>query len=151
MENLEYLKSTRPGYEQSLIQYNQMISDYIANMPNKPSNTPNATITIPVVVHVVYRTAAENISDAQVISQIQVLNEDFARTNADRIKVTQPTFSTSAGTSVIQFCLAQRDPNGNPTNGITRRQTTTTSFSTNNAVKNTANGGQTSWNVIRFW
>jgi PKD repeat protein len=150
MENLEYLKSTRPGYEQSLIQYNQMISDYIANMPNKPSNTPNATITIPVVVHVVYRTAAENISDAQVISQIQVLNEDFARTNADRIKVTQPTFSTSAGTSVIQFCLAQRDPNGNPTNGITRRQTTTTSFSTNNAVKNTANGGQTSWNVSKY-
>lgn len=150
MEHHEYLKSTRPGYEQSLIQYNQMINDYIANMPNKGSNTPNATITIPVVVHVVYRTAAENISDAQVISQIQVLNEDFARTNADRIKVTQPTFSTSAGTSVIQFCLAQRDPNGNPTTGITRRQTTTTTFSTNDAVKNTANGGQTAWNVSKY-
>lgn len=44
----------------------------------------NMTILIPVVVHVVWNTAADNITDAQVCSQIQVLNEDFARLNAGR-------------------------------------------------------------------
>ena len=39
------------------------------------------------VVHVVYKTAAQNISDAQVKSQIEVLNEDFRKTNADASKV----------------------------------------------------------------
>ena len=40
-------------------------------------------ITIPVVVHVVYRTQAENISKTQINSQISVLNKDFAASNSD--------------------------------------------------------------------
>src|SRR4051794_25031828 len=43
--------------------------------------------TIPVVVHVVYKTAAQNISEAQIKSQIRILNEDFRKTNADASKV----------------------------------------------------------------
>ena len=41
-------------------------------------------VTIPTVVHVVHHTAAENISDAQVRSQISVLNRDFRKKNPDR-------------------------------------------------------------------
>ncbi|NTV41912.1 MAG: zinc metalloprotease, partial [Syntrophobacteraceae bacterium] len=46
-----------------------------------------APITIPVVVHVVYKTPAENISAAQIKSQIKVLNKDYRAKNADKSKV----------------------------------------------------------------
>jgi hypothetical protein len=61
------------------------------------------TVTLPIVFHIVHTGAAEenNISDAQILSQVDVLNEEFLD-------------------SKIQFCLAVRDPEGNPTNGITR-------------------------------
>src|SRR5215210_6329996 len=47
-------------------------------------------LTIQVVVHVVYKESAENISDAQIKSQIDVLNKDFRGANADRSKVPDP-------------------------------------------------------------
>jgi len=48
------------------------------------------SVTIPVVVHVVWRTAAENISDAQIRSQIAALNRDYGSSNADKSKVPAP-------------------------------------------------------------
>src|SRR5689334_8584870 len=45
------------------------------------------TIEIPVVVHIIYNAAVENISDAQVASQIDVLNEDYNLKNADNTQV----------------------------------------------------------------
>jgi chitodextrinase len=101
-------------------------------------------IRIPVVVHVVWRTSAENISDAQVLSQITVLNQDFRRTNTDASQ-TLSQFQGVAADAEIEFCLATIDPNGNPTNGITRTQTTRTTFGTNNAVKFTSQGGRDAW------
>tara|TARA_R100001480_G_scaffold88377_2_gene95500 strand:- start:430 stop:2178 length:1749 start_codon:yes stop_codon:yes gene_type:complete len=61
------------------------------------------TVTLPVVFHIVHTGAAQenNVSDEQIISQVDVLNEEFED-------------------SKIQFCMAVRDPDGNPTNGITR-------------------------------
>jgi hypothetical protein len=47
----------------------------------------NGVIEIPVVVHVVYKASAENISATQVQSQIDVLNEDFNNKNADTSKI----------------------------------------------------------------
>jgi hypothetical protein len=86
---------------------------------------------------VVYNTAVQNVSDAQIQTQIDVLNRDFAKLNSDTTKIPAVWKSLAANTN-IQFCLAQRDPNGNATTGITRTSTTTTSFSTNNAVKTVA-------------
>jgi PKD repeat protein len=153
IQHHEYLKQTRPNYENELNQYNQMIDQYLANQAlnsavSKSSAMP--IVTIPVVVHVVYNTAAENISDAQAASQVQVLNDDFAKLNADANKVTQPTFSTVAAGSNIRFCLAQRDPNGNPTTGIIHKSTTVTSFGTNDAVKANASGGDAPWDVTKY-
>ncbi|MGZ3949478.1 MAG: zinc metalloprotease [Flavisolibacter sp.] len=93
--------------------------------------TRGTTIEIPVVVHVVYNTAAQNIADAQVQSQIDVLNEDYSATNKD-IHNTPSLFTkvTSSGFGV-HFTLAQ-----------TRRvQTKLKSFNTNDAVKSTQKGG----------
>ena len=84
-------------------------------------------ITIPVVVHVLYRTAEENISDLQVSSQIEVLNNDFRLRNADRSAI-PAAFQPAAGDSLIEFSLAQRDPEGKPSSGITRNLTSVGSF-----------------------
>jgi PKD repeat protein len=151
LQHHQYLQQTRPNYVSELNQYNQAIEQYLANQAANPSvNRASAIITIPVVVHVVYNTAAENISDAQAASQVQVLNDDFAKLNTDANKVTQPTFSTVAAGSQIRFCLAQRDPNGNATTGIVHKSTATTSFGTNDAVKANATGGDAPWDVTKY-
>lgn len=108
-----------------------------------------AVVTIPVVVHVVYNTAAQNISDAQIIAQINQLNLDYARLNADAGN-TPSAFSGLAANTNVQFCLAQRDPNGAATTGIIRKSTTVTSFSTNDAVKKAANGGDAAWPATSY-
>ena len=151
LDHHEYLKQTRPNYEADLNQYNQMIDQYIADKAAGLNVAKtNAIVTVPVVVHVVYRVAGENISDAQAASQVQVLNDDFAKLNADAIKVTQPTFSTVATGAQIRFCLAQRDPSGNPTTGVTHNTTTVTAFGTNDAVKSSTTGGVNAWDVTKY-
>ena len=84
----------------------------------KLSNT-----TIPVVVHVVYNDSSENISDAQIYSQIDALNKDFTRTNTDILN-TPTDFLPITADVQLNFCLAQQTPDGNQTNGIIRKQTT---------------------------
>ena len=74
-------------------------------------------------MHVVHKTAAQNISDAQIKSQIDVLTADFRKKNADVSTVPAP-FAPLAADARIEFELAKTDPSGNPTNGITRTATT---------------------------
>jgi len=102
-------------------------------------------IVIPVVVHVVYLNQEQNISDAQIKSQIKSLNDDFQRKNADRDQ-TPAIFQSVAANTGIRFQLADRDPQGNPTSGITRKKTYKASFYTNdNDVKYAAMGGVDPW------
>ena len=109
----------------------------------------SAVVTIPVVVHVVYNLAEQNISDLQVQSQIDALTEDFTKTNADAATI--PTaFQPFAANANIQFVLAKRDPGGNATNGITRTFTSNTSFSANNYVKFASYGGHDAWPTDQY-
>ncbi|MFM1744957.1 MAG: hypothetical protein RLZZ630_894, partial [Bacteroidota bacterium] len=104
----------------------------------------------PVVVHVLYANANQNITDAQIASQIEVLNEDFSRLNPDTNN-TPAAFQGIAGSPQINFCLAQVDPNGAPTSGIERRQTTTSSFGTNDNIKRFVNGGLDAWDPTQYF
>src|SRR5215207_430857 len=105
---------------------------------------------IPVVVHVVWNTAQQNISDAQIQSQIDVLNQDFRRTNADIGQVPAVWQSVTADARV-EFFLATVDPDGNPTNRITRIQTQTASFpQQGNPIKSAATGGANPWPSDRY-
>jgi hypothetical protein len=81
-------------------------------------------VTIPIYVHVVYSNSNENISDAQIASQIQVLNDDFRRANSDANN-TPSAFAGVAADTEINFSLA----------GTFRRSNSTTSWGTNNSVK----------------
>ncbi|HQO32630.1 MAG TPA: zinc metalloprotease, partial [Chitinophagales bacterium] len=89
--------------------FQQHVAAYLAN--NNPQSRINANYTIPVVVHVVYYNAEENISQAQVNSQIEILNKDFAGIGLNVGNVPN-AFSTLVSNTNIQFCLAQKKPDG---------------------------------------
>ncbi len=109
-------------------EFETWINSLLTNSKNKNSSSSQRTaitiITIPVVVHVIYNGetvgVGRNISDAQVLSQITVLNNDFRK--AAGTPGDGSSYSVSADTQ-IQFVLAKVDPNGNPTNGIDRVNT----------------------------
>ncbi len=100
------------------------------------------TMYIPVHVIIVHKPAhgvgqGTNLSKARILSQIEVLNKDYSRTNADTIN-TPIEFST--GNASIQFCMASIDPDGNPTDGITRYPSTANFDDEEFAIK-----GETGW------
>ena len=113
-------------------------------------NIKNSNITIPVVVHIVYNNQIENISDNQIFSQIDVLNKDFTRTNNDANN-TPLSFLPIVSDMQINFCLAQQNPDGNPTNGIVRKQTDLQSFPLyGDEIHYDTSGGSTAWDTKKY-
>ena len=128
---------------------NRMVSEAnaVAAMFRRSART--GVCVIPVVVHVVHKTAAQNISDAQINSQIQVLNRDFRKTNTD-IGTVPAAFQPLAADAQIEFALATTDPDGNPTNGIVRVATTANNFTDDDKVKSASTGGSDAWPADRY-
>lgn len=143
MEHLQQM-SEDPQVVERRMQIEAFTEEWVRN-----NGGDRALVTIPVVVHVVYNTATENISDAQIQSQIDVLNADFRKLNSDASLVPS-AFSSLAADANIEFCLASTDPNGASTTGITRTSTTATSFSTNDGVKFTSSGGRNAWDATKY-
>lgn len=83
------------------------------------ATTSPPTYIIPIVFHIIHMYGSENISDAQVIDEVRILNEDYRKLNADTSSIVSQFISISADAS-IEFRLANLDPNGNCTNGIDR-------------------------------
>lgn len=137
-----------PGFRERLLDLERQTT--IRQQSSEAAFRVAGPITIPVVVHVVYKTAAQNISDAQIHSQIEVLNRDFRATNPDIADI-PPVWSGLAADAHIQFALATEDPDGNPTTGITRTSTTKDFFySEDEDVKFTATGGHDVWAPDRY-
>lgn len=109
------------------------------HIQSKSSQKTAAVVTIPVVFHVVYFNSTQNISDNQVLSQLTVLNNDYRRLNADKTN-TPSAFAGLAADCEIQFCMAQRDPSNNPTNGIVRKQTSIQQIGNTNSYYQSTNG-----------
>ncbi len=146
MQHLLEMEAADPTLAARMQQIEQQTQQILAN---SAANKTAAIITIPVVFHVVYANATQNISDAKCIAQLNQLNLDYARMNSDASS-TPAAFAGLASNTQIQFCLAQRDPNGNPTNGIIHKSTTVASFSSNDNVKRTANGGDNAWDATKY-
>src|SRR5688500_10087408 len=91
----------------AMLQRRNAIEAYTQKSLQNNLNQRTRVITIPVVVHVVYNTAAQNISDAQIQSQIAVLNKDFRKLNPDVSQV-PGVWSGLAADAQIEFCLAKR-------------------------------------------
>lgn len=117
-EYQNYLKKTHPTLQSREEFEINMATKIEASKNNFQLKNTNTVITLPVVVHVIHNGDAigtdENITDDQVISQIQVLNEDF------RKMLDTPGYNDhpDGADMEIEFCLAQRDPGGSPTTGI---------------------------------
>ena len=124
-----YIRCYSTEYEKSLQKKNNRraktdgFENWISDKINRKkffNNRISAIKTIPVVVHVINKGEAvgigTNISDAQVISQITTLNNDYRKKTGTKGYNTNPVGADAN----IEFALAVRDPNGNPTNGIDR-------------------------------
>ncbi len=121
-------RSKRPARE-TPEQFEQWMQSRIASQAINQLPSTASLYTIPVVVHILHNGISDptNISEAQVLSQIDVLNEDFKRLNLDAGN-TPTQFLPAAGSLDIQFVLAKRDPEGLPTTGITRTLATKTQW-----------------------
>jgi len=146
-EYMEWLKKNDNSYAKFLEELEKFTQQYIKEHGSEIKR--GTVVTIPTVVHVVWNTSTQNISDDQIYSQIDVLSEDFRRWNLDTANTPAP-FKPLGADAEVQFVLAKRDPNNNPSIGITRTQTTVSSFGTNNAVKFTASGGHDAWDRDKY-
>ncbi len=113
----EYEMATSPTYKAAFEANDEQTARFVANYDKNAS--VRAVVTIPVVFHVVYYNATQNVSDAQIAAQLKVLNDDFRNATA-----------VGGGANVeVQFVMARRTPSGAATTGIERKQTTRSSFS----------------------
>jgi hypothetical protein len=128
-EVLEQQLAANPGLQTRMDE----IEAYIKNFEKTPrvQKLVGDVMEVPVVVNVLYRTASENISQAQIQSQIDVLNEDYGGTNADISNVPSIFTSVKAGNTKIHFTLET----------VVRKSTTKKSWSTNDAMKKSSSGG----------
>lgn len=121
------------GFDQKLEEYfkanpsmRQQFHDDNVDITKKAASHAHAgtkaTTIVPVVVHVCHWNGQGNISKAQILDGIRIMNEDFQRRNPDTTN-TRSQFKAFAGKPDIEFRLARIDPNGNCTEGITRNET----------------------------
>lgn len=144
MENLNRMLNENPGLEKKMYDIEYHTRKFIASKGNgkgkpggnngggetdvdvAPVNDELGVINIPVYVHVVYSNSNENISDAQIQSQIDVLNDDFRALNNDlSLLPSSTTFANDVTDAGIEFTLA----------GTFRHSNSKSSWGTNNAVK----------------
>ncbi|HKR04969.1 MAG TPA: zinc-dependent metalloprotease [Bacteroidia bacterium] len=128
------------AYKNKFELLNKQENAFIESHPDFSLPTP---VYIPVVFHVMYNTAAQNIPISRILAQMDVLNNDFQRLNADTIN-TPSVFAQCANGSQIHFCLAQRDPGGQPTTGIITVPTPASSF-TGAQIFYQSQGGDPIW------
>ena len=123
---------------------------FTSGIAGRESGTNTTTlIRIPVVVHVLYNTAAQNISEAQIRSGIAALNRDFRKQNKDTANIPDE-FKSLAADVQIEFHLATADPHGVATTGIIRKQTGVTSFNMDDKIKLSAEGGDDAWDSKQY-
>jgi len=132
-------------YAEGLEEVRAMAEDFEAGRIDVSREDDFKEVVIPVVVHVLYRLEENNISSEQIHTQIEALNRDFNAVNADRDKIPEVwrNLSTSAK---FTFKLADRDPDGNWTTGITRKQTDVKNIGTEERYYLPASGGVAPWN-----
>jgi Pregnancy-associated plasma protein-A/Secretion system C-terminal sorting domain len=126
-----------------ICRYNHV--DLRTDISSKTSEiSDDMTLYIPIVFHIVYANAAQNISVDQIQSQLDVINEDFSRANADASQ-TLDAFKLLAGNPRIQFFIGNRDGVA----GITRTSTTHMPFA-NDDLHLSLKGGKDAWETDKF-
>ena len=159
----EYMRQLQENFPEEyavIKQAEEQAAAYAASTTTYKTN--GGVYTIPVVVHVVYKGASQNIDDEFIYSQIDILNADYRRLNEDADE-TPAAFEGDAADAQIEFCLAQQDEDGITTTGITRTETEITSWDLFTGagaddyadnVKFTDKGGEDAWSrssYLNIW
>jgi hypothetical protein len=150
MEILNKRISNDPSIKERMKNSEIKTQKWVAENP-KQKRGGSQIITIPVVFHVIWNDPIENISDNQIYSQLDILNDDFRLLNPDSLDESHPFWELTAD-SEIEFCLASVDENGDATTGITRTQTSVVTWDDNNSddIKSTENGGLDNWDATEY-
>ncbi len=150
MDYVKWVEQRDTSFKSKIAAAEQSMRNWEANAVSNGYHAEQAAYNIPVVVHVLWGDASQQVSLQQVKTQIKVLNQDYNRLNADTID-TPPPFRAVAASMNITFCLAQVDPNGNPTNGVVYKQVPSNTFYlTDDAMKYPSKGGDTAWDVHKY-
>ncbi|WP_211266903.1 zinc metalloprotease [Nonomuraea candida] len=140
-----HLVATSPRYAVALA----AIENETFTRKNARAAGREEVVTIPIVVHVVHATAEQNIGQEQIDSQLKVLNEDFRKANPDVGKV-PGVWKELVADARLEFKLADKDPDGKPTSGVIRKETSVRAFEPDDAVKYAERGGSDAWPADRY-
>ena len=121
---------------------------FTQHTPNLKMNTGGVLI-IPVVFHIIHQYGNENISKSQVLDAMRIINEDYRKRNADTVNIV-PAFQNLAADIQVEFRLAQIDPFGNCTDGITRTVSDLT-FAGDESVKDLISWNTTTQKYLQIW
>lgn len=149
---LDYYRKADPGFLQ------RMESSY-TEAARLSSKSTAGVYRIPVVFHVLYNTQEQNLHDSVIMSQLQILNDAYRHKHKDVANI-RSVFQPLAADAEIEFYLPTQDPDGKPSNGITRTQTSImmfadlfndpTLFNSLERIKSTTNGGHDPWPTHRY-
>ncbi len=143
---------TKNQQKETTDQFEKWMSSKLSRSSKAPFRVQSTqtTYSIPVVVHIIHNGepigTGLNLSEAQINSQLKVLNDDFNRLNADQTN-TPALFLPVAASFSVQFILAKQDPDGLPTNGIVRVKGSKASW---NSAENFAIKSQSYWPAEQY-
>ena len=149
-ELMDKIIRTDPTQVNAIEQARQITDQIVA----EGKSSTSTVYEIPVVFHVIYNTSEQNISEQSIQSQLDVLNADYRKQNADASNVPSH-FASVAGDMEINFCKASVDPDGNWTTGITRTQTSVSQWpGLSTQMMSAAQGGHDPWphsDYLNIW
>jgi hypothetical protein len=135
--------------QHSIAQFLKPSDNELRMLGTQDNPNEQTVINIPVVVHVLFNGSEQNISEAQILTQLDILNRDFRRNNADSSNTPQHFRAFAADCKII-FTLAKSNPQGFPTTGIIRKPTNVTGFSMDDDIKFSSTGGDEAWDSDKY-
>ncbi|WP_186279960.1 M43 family zinc metalloprotease [Fluviicola chungangensis] len=107
-----------PGYQEGFLRSKKKLESFTKQFQDNPTKS-GATYIIPVVFHIIHNNGPENITDSQIHDAIEQVNLQYRKLNPDTNQIVS-AFQSIAADAGIEIRLAQIDPDGNCTSGITR-------------------------------
>ena len=108
-----------PEYNAGIVRANERLKQFTEEYLRQDRPKSGPTYVIPVVFHIIHNNGIENIEDSQILDAIKQVNLQYRKLNSDTSEIVT-SFKSIAADVEIELRLAQLDPNGNCTSGITR-------------------------------
>ena len=134
---------------ESFINNHLQHKEYLSGTMGSGNGAGMSIVRIPVVIHIIYNNADQNISDEQALAQIEVLNKEFRLKHADTSHI-PAAFRSLAADCVIEFVMAGVNPQGYATSGIVRKKTNSPGFGMDDRIKFSTTGGDNAWDRDRY-